>query len=216
MRVLLVEDEPGMAAALRRGLAAEGYVVDHAADGPAGLEAARFGAYDVVVLDIMLPGLSGYTLVRTLREEQNWVPVLLLSAKDGEHDVADGLDYGADDYLTKPFSFVVLLARIRSLLRRDPGPRPSVLEAGGLSLDPASHRVRVDGAEVDLSRREYLVLEQLLRAAPAVVGKEELLDAVWASGEDANVVEVYVGYLRRKLGRERIETVRGAGYRVAG
>ncbi|MEP6630485.1 MAG: response regulator transcription factor [Lapillicoccus sp.] len=216
MRVLLVEDEPGMSAALRRGLAAEGYVVDHAADGPAGLEAARFGAYDVVVLDIMLPGLSGYTLVRTLREEQNWVPVLLLSAKDGEHDVADGLDYGADDYLTKPFSFVVLLARIRSLLRRDPGPRPAVLEAGGLSLDPASHRVQVDGAEVDLSRREYLVLEQLLRAAPAVVGKEELLDAVWASGEDANVVEVYVGYLRRKLGRERIETVRGAGYRVAG
>ncbi|MEO7236484.1 MAG: response regulator transcription factor [Lapillicoccus sp.] len=216
MRVLLVEDEPGMSAALRRGLAAEGYVVDHAGDGPAGLEAARFGAYDVVVLDIMLPGLSGYTLVRTLREEQNWVPVLLLSAKDGEHDVADGLDYGADDYLTKPFSFVVLLARIRSLLRRDPGPRPAVLEAGGLSLDPASHRVQVDGAEVDLSRREYLVLEQLLRAAPAVVGKEELLDAVWASGEDANVVEVYVGYLRRKLGRERIETVRGAGYRVAG
>jgi two-component system OmpR family response regulator len=216
MRVLLVEDEPGMAAALRRGLTAEGYVVDHAADGLAGLEAARFGAYDVVVLDIMLPGLSGYTLVRTLREEENWVPVLLLSAKDGEHDVADGLDYGADDYLTKPFSFVVLLARLRSLLRRDPGPRPAVLEAGGLTLDPASHRVQVDGADVELSRREYLLLEELLRAAPAVVGKEDLLDAVWASGEDPNVVEVYVGYLRRKLGRERIETVRGAGYRVAG
>jgi two-component system, OmpR family, response regulator len=216
MRVLLVEDEPGMAAALRRGLAAEGYVVDHAADGPAGLDAARFGAYDVVVLDIMLPGLSGYTLVRTLREEENWVPVLLLSAKDGEHDVADGLDYGADDYLTKPFSFVVLLARLRSLLRRDPGPRPAVLEAGGLTLDPASHRVQVDGADFDLSRREYLLLEELLRAAPAVVGKDDLLDAVWASGEDPNVVEVYVGYLRRKLGRERIETVRGAGYRVAG
>ena len=216
MRLLLVEDEPGMAAALRRGLNAEGYVVDHAADGPAGLEAARFGAYDVVVLDIMLPGLSGYTLVRTLREEQNWVPVLLLSAKDGEHDVADGLDYGADDYLTKPFSFVVLLARLRSLLRRDPGPRPAVLASGGLSLDPATHRVQVDGLDVDLSPREYLVLEQLLRAAPAVVGKDDLLDAVWSSGEDANVVEVYVGYLRRKLGRERIETVRGAGYRVAG
>ena len=215
MRVLLVEDEPGMAAALRRGLGAEGYVVDHAADGPAGLEAARFGAYDVVVLDIMLPGLSGYTLVRTLREEENWVPVLVLSAKDGEHDVADGLDYGADDYLTKPFSFVVLLARLRSLLRRDPGPRPAVLTAGGLSLDPATHRVQADGTDVDLSPREYLLLEHLLRAAPAVVGKEDLLDAVWSSGEDANVVEVYVGYLRRKVGRERIETVRGAGYRVA-
>jgi two-component system OmpR family response regulator len=215
VRLLLVEDEPGLAAALRRGLGAEGYVVDHVADGPGGLEAARFGAYDVVVLDIMLPGMSGYTVVRTLREEQNWVPVLLLSAKDGEHDVADGLDYGADDYLTKPFSFVVLLARLRSLLRRDTGPRPAVLAAGGVSLDPATHRVEVDGAPVELSPREYLVLERLLRAAPAVVSKEELLDSVWSSGDDANVVEVYVGYLRRKLGRERIETVRGAGYRVA-
>jgi two-component system OmpR family response regulator len=216
VRLLLVEDEPGMAAALVRGLGAEGYVVDYAADGVAGLEAARFGAYDVVVLDIMLPGLSGYSLVRTLRDEENWVPVLLLSAKDGEHDVADGLDYGADDYLTKPFSFVVLLARLRSLLRRDPGPRPTVLEAGGLALDPATHRVQADGADVELSPREFLLLEHLLRAAPAVVGKEELLDRVWASGDDANVVEVYVGYLRRKLGRKRIETVRGVGYRVAG
>jgi DNA-binding response OmpR family regulator len=215
VRLLLVEDEPGMATALVRGLGAEGYVVDHVSDGVAGLEAARFGAYDVVVLDIMLPGLSGYSLVRTLRDEENWVPVLLLSAKDGEHDVADGLDYGADDYLTKPFSFVVLLARLRSLLRRDTGPRPTVLEAGGLALDPATHRVQADGADVELSPREYLLLEHLLRAAPAVVGKEELLDRVWASGDDANVVEVYVGYLRRKLGRERIETVRGVGYRVA-
>ena len=204
-----------MDAALVRGLGAEGYAVDHVADGPGGLEAARFGAYDVVVLDIQLPGMSGYTVVRTLRQEANWVPVLLLSAKDGEHDVADGLDYGADDYLTKPFSFVVLLARLRSLVRRDSGPRPAVLEAGGISLDPATHRVQADGTEVDLSPREFRLLEQLLRAAPAVVGKEELLDRVWASGDDANVVEVYVGYLRRKLGRERIETVRGVGYRVA-
>jgi DNA-binding response OmpR family regulator len=215
VRLLLVEDEPGMAAALVRGLGAEGYVVDHVSEGPGGLEAARFGAYDVVVLDIQLPGMSGYTIVRTLRQEANWVPVLLLSAKDGEHDVADGLDYGADDYLTKPFSFVVLLARLRSLVRRDSGPRPAVLEAGGISLDPATHRVQADGSDVDLSPREFRLLEQLLRAAPAVVGKEELLDRVWASGDDANVVEVYVGYLRRKLGRERIETVRGVGYRVA-
>jgi two-component system OmpR family response regulator len=216
VRLLLVEDEPGMAAALVRGLGAEGYAVDHVTDGRAGLEAARFGAYDVVVLDIMLPGMSGYSLVRTLRQEENWVPVLLLSAKDGEHDVADGLDYGADDYLTKPFSFVVLLARLRSLVRRDAAPRPAVLAAGGVTLDPATHRVQADGADVDLSPREFRLLEHLLRAAPAVVGKEELLDRVWASGDDANVVEVYVGYLRRKLGRERIETVRGVGYRVAG
>jgi DNA-binding response OmpR family regulator len=216
VRLLLVEDEPGLAAALVRGLGAEGYAVEHVADGPAGLEAARFGAYDVVVLDIMLPRMSGYSIVRTLRQEENWVPVLLLSAKDGEHDVADGLDYGADDYLTKPFSFVVLLARLRTLVRREVGPRPAVLASGGLTLDPATHRVQADGADVELSPREFRLLEHLLRAAPAVVGKEELLDRVWASGDDANVVEVYVGYLRRKLGRERIETVRGVGYRVAG
>ena len=139
----------------------------------------------------------------------------MLTAKDGEYDEADGLDYGADDYLTKPFSFVVLLARIRALLRRDPVPRPALLEGAGLALDPAAHEVRVDGVEVALSPREFLLLEHLLRAAPSVVSKEELLDKVWGSAEDANVVEVYVGYLRRKLGRERIETVRGVGYRIA-
>ncbi|WP_406832013.1 response regulator transcription factor [Pedococcus sp. KACC 23699] len=216
MRVLVVEDEARMAAALARGLQAEGFVVDTVADGPSGLEAARFGGYDAVILDIMLPGMSGYTVVRTLREEQNWVPVLLLSAKDGEYDQADGLDYGADDYLTKPFSFVVLLARLRAMLRRDAGPRATVLEAAGVRLDPASRRVEVDGEEVHLSRREYLLLEQLLREHPAVVTKESLLDRVWGTGEQgsANIVEVYVGYLRRKLGRDRIETVRGVGYRM--
>ncbi|MGV1008260.1 MAG: response regulator transcription factor [Dermatophilaceae bacterium] len=214
MRLLLVEDEVRMAAALQRGLAAEGFVVDHAADGRAGLAAARFGAYDLVLLDVMLPAMSGYTLVRTLRAEGNWVPVLMVSAKDGEYDEADGLDYGADDYLTKPFSFVVLLARIRALLRRDSGPRPTLLSAGGLTLDPATRVVEADGAAVALSPREYVVLEHLLRAAPAVVSKDELLDKVWGPAEDANLVEVYVGYLRRKLGRDRIETVRGVGYRV--
>ena len=148
VRVLLVEDEARMAAAVVRGLSAEGFVVDHVGDGQAGLEAARFGAYDVVVLDIMLPRMSGYTVVKTLRAEQNWVPVLLLTAKDGEYDEADGLDYGADDYLTKPFSFVVLVARLRALVRRDPAPRPTVLEAAGVVLDPAAHRVEVDGSEV--------------------------------------------------------------------
>ena len=218
MRVLVVEDEPRMAAALAKGLAAEGFVVDTAADGPAGLEAARFGGYDAVVLDIMLPRMSGYTVVQTLRAEQNWVPVMLLSAKDGEYDQADGLDYGADDYLTKPFSFVVLLARLRALLRRDPVPRATTLAAAGIRLDPASRRVELGGEAVALSRREYLVLEHLLRAHPTVVTKESLLDGVWGSAEaaDTNVVEVYIGYLRRKLGRDLIETVRGVGYRLRG
>ena len=215
MRVLLVEDEARMAAAVVRGLTAEGFVVDHVADGQAGLEGARFGAYDVVVLDIMLPRMSGYTVVKTLRAEQNWVPVLLLTAKDGEYDEADGLDYGADDYLTKPFSFVVLVDRLRALVRRDPAPRPTVIEAAGVVLDPAAHRVEVDGAEVSLAPREFLLLEHLLRAHPAVVPKEDLLLKVWGDLDDANVVEVYIGYLRRKLGRTRIETVRGVGYRMA-
>lgn len=206
-----------MAAALARGLEAEGFVVDIAGDGPSGLEAARFGGYDAVLLDVMLPGASGYTVVKTLRAEQNWVPVLMLTAKDGEYDEADGLDYGADDYLTKPFSFVVLLARLRALLRREAGPRPTALTVGPISLDPAAHRVTLDGAEVSVSRREFLVLEHLLRAHPAVVSKESILDAVWGSPDetDANIVEVYVGYLRRKLGRARIGTVRGVGYRMA-
>ena len=215
VRVLLVEDETRMAAALVKGLQAEGFVVDQVADGAAGLEAARFGGYDVVVLDIMLPRMSGYTVVRTLRAEENWVPVLMLSAKDGEYDEADGLDYGADDYLTKPFSFVVLLARIRALLRREAGPRPVLLEGAGLTLDPASHRVHLEGVEVSLSPREFLLLEHLLRARPSVLSKEHLLDSVWGDTGDANVVEVYIGYLRRKLGRDRIETVRGVGYRLA-
>ena len=206
-----------MAAALARGLEAEGFVVDIAGDGPSGLEAARFGGYDAVLLDVMLPGASGYTVVKTLRAEQNWVPVLMLTAKDGEYDEADGLDYGADDYLTKPFSFVVLLARLRALLRREAGPRPTALAVGPISLDPAAHRVTLDGAEVSVSRREFLVLEHLLRAHPAVLSKESILDAVWGSPDetDANIVEVYIGYLRRKLGRARIETVRGVGYRMA-
>ena len=206
-----------MAAALARGLEAEGFVVDIAGDGPSGLEAARFGGFDAVLLDVMLPGESGYTVVKTLRAEQNWVPVLMLTAKDGEYDEADGLDYGADDYLTKPFSFVVLLARLRALLRREAGPRPTALTVGPVTLDPAAHRVTLDGAEVSLSRREFLVLEHLLRAHPAVVSKESILDAVWGTPDetDANIVEVYIGYLRRKLGRARIETVRGVGYRMA-
>jgi DNA-binding response OmpR family regulator len=218
VRLLVVEDEDRMARALRSGLTAEGFVVDLAADGLTGLEQARYGGYDAVVLDVMLPRLSGYALVRQLRAEGNWVPVLILSAKDGEYDQADGLDCGADDYLAKPFSFVVLLARLRALLRRGAPPRPAVLSVGGLTLDPASHEVTCAGAPVPLTAREFALLEYLMRRPDRVVSKTELLDHVWGGGEDGdpNLVEVYVGYLRRKIGRDRLDTVRGAGYRLAG
>ena len=217
----MVEDEPRLARALQRGLGAEGYVVDLAADGVTGLETARHGEYDAVVLDIMLPRLNGYRIIQTLREEGNWVPVLMLSAKDGEYDQADGLDAGADDYLTKPFSFVVLLAKIRALLRRGAPQRPAVLTAGTLSLDPATRRVTRDGEEISLTAREYALLEYLIRRCDEVVTKTELLDHVWDAGADTdpNVVEVYVGYLRRKIdqpyGRRSLQTIRGAGYRLA-
>ena len=217
MRILVVEDEPRLGRALQRGLTAEGYRVDLATDGIDGLEAARHEAYDTVILDIMLPRLSGYRVVRTLREEGIWVPVLILSAKDGEYDEADGLDCGADDYLTKPFSFVVLLARLRALVRRKLPERPAVLSAGEVQLDPATHEVRVADAPVALTPREYTVLEYFLRNPHRVVSKTELLDHVWDAAEDTdpNAVEVYIGYLRRKLGREVLQTVRGAGYRLA-
>ena len=217
MRLLVVEDEVRLATALRRGLAAEGFVVEVAHDGPSGLESARHGDFDAVVLDIMLPGLSGYDVVKTLRAEGNWVPVLMLTAKDGEYDEADALDYGADDYLTKPFSYVVLLARLRALLRRDVKARPAVLAVGALRLDPATRDVTVDGAPVQLTVREFTLLEYLMRHPDRVVSKTELLDHVWDSGDltDPNVVEVYVGYLRRKIGRQALQTVRGAGYRLA-
>ncbi|MEE6258944.1 response regulator transcription factor [Plantactinospora sonchi] len=216
MRLLVVEDEARLATALQRGLQAEGFVVDVAGTGPEGLELARHGGYDAMILDVMLPGLSGYRVVRQLRAERHWLPVLMLSAKDGEYDQADGLDCGADDYLTKPFSYVVLLARLRALLRRGAPRRPVVLVAGDLALDPARRRVTRGGVEVELTAREYALLEYLLRRAGEVVSKTELLDHVWdASLRTApNVVEVYVGYLRRKLGRDRLETVRGAGYRL--
>ena len=165
----------------------------------------------------MLPRRNGYDVVTALRAQDVWTPVLMLSAKDGEHDVADGLDVGADDYLTKPFSFVVLVARLRALVRRPVAPRPAVLRAGALTLDPASREVTRDGRPVALTVRETALLEYLLRHADRVVGKIELLDHVFdTGGEDPNVVEVYVGYLRRKLGRDAVTTVRGAGYRVGG
>jgi len=217
VRLLVVEDEARLAAALQRGLQAEGFAVDLAADGEAGLDLARHGGYDAMILDVMLPRLSGYRVVRQLRAERQWLPVLMLSAKDGEYDQADGLDCGADDYLTKPFSYVVLLARLRALLRRGGRERPTVLSHGDLELDPAERRVSVAGAEVTLTAREYALLEYLLRRPGEVVSKTELLDHVWDASLDTaeNAVEVYVGYLRRKIGRDRLETVRGAGYRLA-
>src|SRR3954452_4203334 len=163
MRLLVVEDETRLALALRRGLTSDGFTVEVAADGRAGLELARHGDFDAVLLDVMLPRLSGYDVVRALRAEENWVPVLMLSAKDGEHDQADGLDYGADDYLTKPFSYVVLLARLRALLRRAPDARPVVLSAGDVTLARAPRRVSVADEPVTLTPREYGLLEYLLR-----------------------------------------------------
>ena len=222
MRVLVVEDEVRLAQALQRGLRAEGFAVDLAHDGEDGLHRARETSYDVIVLDVMLPKLSGYRVCQELRAEQNWVPVLMLSAKDGEYDQADGLDVGADDYLTKPFSYVVLIARLRALLRRNPPARPAVLEAGDLSLDPAGHTVRRSGVEVLLTPREFALLELLMRHPDHVLSKTEILGHVWDAHYDGdpNVVEVYVGYLRRKIdapfGRRALQTVRGAGYRLAG
>ncbi|MFC0865583.1 response regulator transcription factor [Sphaerimonospora cavernae] len=219
MRVLVVEDERRMAAALRRGLQAEGFAVDLAHDGEEGLHLARTGEYDVVVLDIMLPRLSGYNVCKLLRAEENWVPVLMLSAKDGEYDMADGLDLGADDYLTKPFSYVVLLARIRALLRRGRRRRPAVLRAGDLSLDPARRVVARGELPIALTPREFALLEYLMRRQGEVVAKIEILEHVWDTYDtDPNVVEVYVGYLRRKIdapfGRSSLHTVRGVGYRL--
>ncbi|WP_149202203.1 response regulator transcription factor [Actinotalea subterranea] len=217
MRVLVVDDEQGLVRALRRGLVAEGFAVDVALDGATGLEMATDNDYDAIVLDVMLPRRNGYDVVTALRERDVWTPVLMLSAKDGEHDVADGLDVGADDYLTKPFSFVVLVARLRALVRRPTGARPAVLTSGDLVLDPSARTVTRGGEPVPLTARELALLEYLMRHADRVVGKVELRDHVWdGTGEDLNVVEVYVGYLRRKLGRDAVRTVRGAGYRVAG
>jgi two-component system OmpR family response regulator len=217
VRLLVVEDEPRFAHALRRGLTADGFSVDLAGTGPAGLRAARDGAYDAVLLDVMLPGLSGYDVVRALRAEENWVPVLMISAKDGPHDQADGLDVGADDYLVKPISYVVLLARLRAVLRRHREPRPPVLAQGDVRLDPATREVTLGGEPVSLTPREYALLEFFLRHPDRVVTKVELLDRVWDLGDgDPNTVEVYVGYLRRKLGADLVRTVRGAGYRLGG
>ena len=221
MRVLVVEDERRLAEMVRRGMVAEGFVVELAHTGPDGLHQGSHGDFDVIVLDIMLPGLNGYDVLRQLRAREIWTPVLMLTAKDGEYDQADAFDLGADDYLTKPFSFIVLIARLRALLRRGAPERPVILTAGDLALDPARRRVTRADTPVALTPREYGVLEFLLRHNGTVVTKTEILRGVWDAhyeGDD-NVVEVYVGYLRRKLdtpfGRKSIETIRGVGYRLS-
>ena len=220
MRVLVVEDDPSMAASLERGLTAEGYVVDVAADGERGRSMATEADYDVILLDIMLPKVNGFALVAELRRFGSSTPVLMLTAKTGEWDQAEALDSGADDFLSKPFSYPVLLARLRALIRRGSGGSSATLTVGRLHLDTASRRCLCDDREIDLTPREFALLEYFMHRPGVVVGKLDLLHHVWDFAHDGetNVVEVYVGYLRRKLGAEHtgttIETVRGAGYRL--
>ncbi|MET9472778.1 MULTISPECIES: response regulator transcription factor [unclassified Streptomyces] len=217
MRLLIVEDEKRLATSLARGLTAEGFAVDVVHDGLEGLHRAAEGAYDLVVLDIMLPGMNGYRVCAALRAAGHEVPILMLTAKDGEYDEAEGLDTGADDYLTKPFSYVVLVARIRALLRRRGGGSASpVLTVGALRMDTAARRVHLGEDEVTLTAKEFAVLEQLALRAGQVVSKADILEHVWdfAYDGDPNIVEVYVSALRRKLSAAAIRTVRGAGYRL--
>jgi DNA-binding response OmpR family regulator len=217
MRLLIVEDEKRLALSLAKGLTAEGYAVDVVHDGLEGLHAAAEGSYDLLVLDIMLPGMNGYRVCSTLRAAGNDLPILMLTAKDGEYDEAEGLDTGADDYLTKPFSYVVLVARIKALLRRRgrSGGSP-VVTVGELRVETAARRVFRGEDEVSLTAKEFAVLEQLAVRAGDVVSKPQILEHVWdfAYDGDPNIIEVYISALRRKLGADRIQTVRGAGYRL--
>lgn len=220
MRILVVEDEVRLAAYLKRGLEAEGFAVDVAQTGTDGLWMANEQTYDVVVLDIMLPGMNGYKVCESLRKQGNWVPVLMLTAKDGEYDEAEALDTGADDFLSKPFSFVVLLARLRALMRRGVPERPPVLAVGTLTMDPATHEVARRDEQITLTPREYSLLEYFMRRPNDVLSKSDIMGHVWDWDfeGDPNIVEVYVGYLRKKIdapfGLDTLRTVRGAGYRL--
>ena len=224
MRLLVVEDEVNLAETIRDGLAADGFTVELAHNGIDGLWTATeqpYGAYDAIILDIMLPRLNGYEVCRELRRRGVWTPVLMLTAKDGDYDQADAFDLGADDYLIKPFSFVVLIARLRALIRRGAPERPVVMTAGDLTLDPSEHRVYRAGTQVAVTPREFCLLEFLLRNRGHTVTKTAILENVWDAhfNGDPNIVEVYIGYLRKKIdhpyGRSAIETIRGAGYRLA-
>jgi two-component system OmpR family response regulator len=220
MWILVVEDEPMIADAIRIGLEAEGFAVDHTDRGDDGLFRAQTNEYDAIILDIMLPKKNGYQVCAELRAAEIWTPVLMLTAKDGEYDEAEALDTGADDFLRKPFSFVVLLARLRALARRGAPARPAILQVGSLSLDPAAAAVQRDGVAIDLTRREFAVLEILLRANGDAVRRQDIIDRVWGFDDEpsSNVVEVYIRYLRKKIDspfeNPMIETVRGVGYRL--
>ena len=220
MRILVVEDEVKMAGLIKRGLEHEGYAVDIARDGPEALWAAREFDYDAIVLDAMIPEPDGFEVYRTLRREGRWAPVVLLTARDGIDDRVTGLDAGADDYLTKPFAFAELFARLRAVVRRGPGERPTVLEVGDLRLDPATREVWRNGNRVLLSSKQFALLEHFMRHAGEVLSRERILEHVWdfAYEGTSNLVEVYIRSLRervdRPFGRTSIETVRGAGYRL--
>src|SRR5512132_4425586 len=217
MRVLVVEDETKMAALLRRGLVEEGHAADLADQGEEAVWMAEAHPYDAIVLDVMLPGISGFETCRRLRNAGVWTPVLMLTARDAVDDRVAGLDAGADDYLTKPFSLAELLARLRALVRRGDVERPTELVVGDLRLDPAARRVWRDGREVPLSPKEFALLETFMRRPGQVLSRLQLLEHAWDFAYDnrSNVVDVYVRYLRQKLGRDSVETVRGAGYRLA-
>ena len=220
VRVLLVDDEERLVAGLKRGLQREGFAVDIAFDGEQGLQMAQENEYDAIVLDIMLPRRNGYQVCAALRAADVWTPILMLTAKHGEHDHAEALDTGADDFLTKPFSYVVLVAHLRALIRRTSRSRPAVLTTGDIRLDPARHRCWRGDVEIELTPRQFALLEFLMRRAGEVLPKTEILEHVWddAYGSDPNIVEVYIGYLRKKLdvpfGRSSIQTVRLVGYRL--
>jgi two-component system OmpR family response regulator len=222
MRVLVVEDEAVLAEGVRRGLEAEGFATDVAANGVDGLWMAQEHPYDAIVLDILLPGMNGYTFCAEPPAAGVWTPILMLTAKDGDLDEAEALDTGADDYVTKPFSYVALVARLRALIRRGGAERPAVLEAGDLRLDPAEHRAWRGDVELALTGRELALLEYLLRCEGSVCSKTDIVDHVWDGSFDGdlNIVEVYIGHLRAKIdrpfGRSSIQTVRGAGYRLVG
>jgi two-component system OmpR family response regulator len=216
VRVLVVEDEPKLASLLRQGLRRHGMAVDIAITGPDALQQAISTEYDVILLDVMLPGFDGYEVCRRLRAEEVWSPTLMLTARDEIEDRVRGLDSGADDYLVKPFSSDELLARIRALVRRGAPPRPTRISAGEIVLDPATRQVWRSDEELSLTAREFALLETLMRRAGEVLSRYELLEHVWDGSYEnrSNVIEVYIGYLRDKLGRDLIETVRGAGYRL--
>ena len=221
MRILLVEDEVKMAGLLRRGLRGEGFAADIASKGEDALWMAAATEYDAIVLDVMLPGIDGFETCRRLRADGVWTPVLLLTARDSVDDRVAGLDGGADDYLTKPFSLAELSARLRALVRRGPIERPTVLRAGDLHLDPASRRVWRDGADISLSAKEHALLETFMRRPGEVLDRFQLLEHAWDNEYEnrSNIVDVYVRYLREKIdrpfGRSSLQTVRGAGYRLA-